>query len=219
MSQSNEIIKICIVEDNTDMRTILSKLVQSENSFELVGVYKNGIEALKNIPTIETDIVLMDINMPMMNGIECVKALNNLSKKTQYLMCTILEDDDSIFNALAAGANGYLLKNSSHQKIKEAIIELYNGGAPMSTSIARKVISEFKQTPIIKDENPIDTNIASLTQREFETLELLAKGFLYKEIAHQLDISVETVRRHIHNIYKKLHVANKTEAVNRYFER
>ena len=170
-------------------------------------------EALETIPANIPDIVLMDIHLPGISGIECVKKLKPSLAFTQFMMCTVYEDNENVFDSLCAGATGYLLKNSPPSKITEAIIDLYHGGSPMSSVIARKVIQTFKPT------TGQNKDIEKLTNREREMLDLLAKGYRYKEIADQLSISFETVRTHIHNIYEKLHVQSRTEALNKAFPR
>ena len=156
----------------------------------------------------------MDINMPGINGIECVRQLKEKSPQTQFMMCTVYEEDEKIFNALMAGASGYIVKKTPPKQLLEAIHEIHNGGSPMSAAIARRVVQMFREPkPILSDE----TN--TLTQREKEMLVLLAKGFRYKEIADQLSISLDTVKRHAHNIYEKLHVQSRTDAINKAFKR
>lgn len=174
----------------------------------LLSSSQNAEDAMPLIIEAQPDIVIMDINMPGINGIDCVSTIKNDCPATQFMIFTIYENDEKIFNALAAGASGYLLKKTSPEKIIEAIKELYHGGSPMSTPIARKVINHFKEVKKPGHE--------SLTNKENEILNLLSKGFLYKEIAAKLSISVGTVTQHIHNIYEKLHVTNKTEAINKF---
>jgi DNA-binding NarL/FixJ family response regulator len=155
----------------------------------------------------------MDIHLPGISGIECVKQLKPVLPQTQFMMCTVYEDNENVFDSLCAGASGYLLKNNPPGKITDAIIDLYHGGSPMSSTIARKVINAFQ--PVFQKNKEAE----SLTKRELELLELLAKGYRYKEIADKLFISFETVRTHIHNIYEKLHVQSRIEAVNKVFPR
>jgi len=161
------------------------------------------------------DIVVTDINLPGKSGIEAIVELKEVLPETQFIMFTIYEDHDLIFDALKAGASGYILKNTSSEKIVESVIDLYNGGSPMSPIIARKVIASFN-APV----QYIDQSVNQLiSKREQEVLELLSKGFLYKEIADKLSISMSTVKRHLNHIYVKLHVQNKTEAVNKLYGR
>jgi len=188
-------------------------IIQSNPSLECIATCSSGEEALESIPTNIPDIVLMDIHLPGISGIECIKKLKPTLSFTQFMMCTVYEDNENVFDSLCAGATGYLLKNSPPTKITDAIIDLYHGGSPMSSVIARKVIQEFR--PTVEQNKDME----KLTHREREMLDLLAKGYRYKEIADQLSISFETVRTHIHNIYEKLHVQSRTEALNKAFPR
>jgi RNA polymerase sigma factor (sigma-70 family) len=203
-------IKVVIVEDTEIIRDSLSMLIKGTSGFNLTGVFGNAEDALLQIPSLCPDVVLMDIGLPGINGIECVRQLVNTCPKTQYLICTIFEDDENIFEALKAGATGYILKNTSPAEILESIVELHKGGAPMSRLIARKVISAMQKPKSNKE-------LELLTPRESEILQLLAKGFRYKEIADQLNIDKGTVRCHIHNIYEKLQVQSRTDALNKAF--
>jgi DNA-binding NarL/FixJ family response regulator len=166
------------------------------------------------LPALQPDIVLMDINLGGMNGIEVVRILKPRFPEMLFMMCTVYEEDEQIFEALAAGANGYILKKTAPAKLLESIRELHEGGAPMSSQIARKVVAAFNRAPKV----PL-AKLDSLSNRESEILVLLAKGLLYKEIAAQLNIAQETVRKHVYHIYEKLHVNNRVEAVNKYFGR
>lgn len=157
----------------------------------------------------------MDINLGGMSGIECVKLLKPNHQDILFMMCTVYEEDEKIFEALAAGANGYILKKTAPSKLLEAIRELADGGAPMSSQIARKVVAAFQE----KTNTTTDAKLDTLSNRELEILELLAKGMLYKEISAKLGIAQETVRKHVYHIYEKLHVNNRVEAVNKYFGR
>ena len=201
-------IKVSVVEDIPELRTGLISLLQSDERFEAVSSHNDAESAIDHIVAMQPDIVVMDINLPGMNGIQCVNALKKDCQKTQFIMFTIYEDDEHLFNALEAGASGYILKKASQQKILDSIEELYNGGAPMSISIARKVINRFKE--------PEKKEALNITEREKEILTLLSKGLLYKEIGEQLHITTGTVKQHIHKIYEKLHVQNRTEAINKF---
>lgn len=205
-------IKVAIIEDLESFRNALATLVERTNGFVLVGSFANAEEALQPIIDTSPDICLVDINLPGMNGIELVSKIRQAKPKTLCMMCTAYDEDEKVFQALEAGAHGYLLKASTPQKITDAMLELFNGGSPMSNEIARKVVTRFSK---------VNTNKALevLTNRENEILTFLSKGLLYKEIALQLSISPETVRKHLYNIYDKLHVNNRTEAVNIYFNR
>jgi DNA-binding NarL/FixJ family response regulator len=160
---------------------------------------------------LQPDIVIMDINLPGINGIECIRKIKNKTPRTQFMMFTVYENDEKVFEALKAGASGYLLKNTGLVQLIEALQELHNGGSPMSANIARKLVTVFRE------KESSETAVEALSKRETEILHLLSKGLLYKEIADQLGISVSTVRQHIHKIYEKLHVQNRTEAINKAF--
>lgn len=181
-----------------------------DERFEMLASYTDAESAAEHLPGWDADIVIMDINLPGMSGIECIKKIKKQCPHSQFIMFTIYEDDEKVFEALEAGANGYLLKKTPLSKITEALIELHEGGAPMSTQIARKVIERMHM-------NEADNESANLTSREHEILQWLAKGLLYKEIADRLNITTGTVRQHIHRIYEKLHVQNRTEAINKAF--
>ncbi len=200
-------ISVSIVEDLPEIRNGLERLVKEQQDMLLYSVSSNAEEAMPELIRTQPSIVIMDINMPGLNGIDCIRQVKDHCPDTQFMIFTIYENDEKIFDALAAGASGYILKKTSAEKIIEAIKELYNGGSPMSTPIARKVINHFKES-----KNP---GHEGLTKKENEILNLLSKGFLYKEIAVKLSVSVGTVTQHIHNIYEKLHVTNKTEAINK----
>ena len=166
---------------------------------------------MNDIPKLKPDIVIMDINLPGMNGIECIRQVKSKVPFTQFMMFTVYENDEKVFEALKAGASGYLLKNTGLVQLIEALKELHTGGSPMSANIARKLVSVFRN-------NQKETTSAEvLSKRENEILLLLSRGLLYKEIADQLSISTNTVRQHIHNIYEKLHVQNRTEALNKVY--
>lgn len=206
-------ISICIVEDLVEIRTELENIVGSSDKLELLESFSNAEDALKEITDLQPDIVIMDINLPRMDGISCVKKATELSPKSQFMMFTIFENSDQVFDALAAGASAYLLKNTPAEQIIASLVELYNGGSPMSAQIARKLVATFQQ----KDHQP-NEDFKLLSNREKEIMELLAKGFLYKEVADKLKITTGTVRQHIHNIYEKLHVQNRTEALNKIYK-
>ena len=204
-------ISIAIVEDLDVVRNGLKDFISLSTDFLVVGSFKNGEEALQKLPGIRPDIVIMDINLPGMNGIECIRQVKDKSPDTQFMMFTVYENDDKVFEALKAGASGYLLKNTGLLQIAESVKELYEGGSPMSANIARKMVNLFRDTD---KKTPF---LDLLSNREKEILQLLAKGLLYKEIAEQLHITTGTVRIHIHKIYEKLHVQNRTEAINKAF--
>jgi DNA-binding NarL/FixJ family response regulator len=200
-------IRVSIVEDNRGTRESLTELLTRAPALRFVSAHPNGEDALQKIPTDAPDVVLMDINLPKMNGIECVAQLKQQLPGTQVLMLTTYEEGDLIFDSLRKGASGYLLKNLPPNELIQAIEQVHAGGAPMSMQIARKVVNHFQQIKKPK------SDMEQLTKREHEILALLAKGFLYKEIADQLGISLSTVRAHLHTVYEKLHVQSRTEAV------
>jgi len=206
-------ITVSIVEDLNEVREALERLINQSENFGFVAGYINAELAEKDVPLQPPDIVIMDINLPGMSGIECINRIKDKCPGTQFMMFTIYEDDEKVFEALKAGAHGYLLKNTPKEKLLEALEELHNGGSPMTTNIARKVIEAFEK----KDQPPEELN--TLTNKEKQILDLLAKGFLYKEIAIQLHSTRNTVKQHIHHIYEKLHVQNRTEALNKAFPR
>lgn len=205
------VIKVSIVEDNAHFRNTLANVINRSEGFKCVGQYGSAEEALEEIPKNVPDVVIMDINLPGMNGVECVAKLKKLCPNTQIMMLTVYEDTDNIFNALKAGATGYLLKRTTKDELLEAIRDIYRGGSPMTTNIARKVVQSFQK---METSSPTE----SLSAREQEVLEYLAKGFLYKEIADKLGISYETVRTHIRRIYEKLQVRSRTEAVAKFLK-
>ena len=206
-------VTISIVEDLEEVREALHRLINQSEKFCFVEGFSNAEQAEKNIPLQPPDIVIMDINLPGMSGIECINRIKEKCPDTQFMMFTIYEDDEKVFEALKAGAHGYLLKKTPKEKLLEALEELHNGGSPMTTNIARKVIEAFEK----KNQPPEELN--TLTNKERQILDLLAKGFLYKEIANQLHSTRNTVKQHIHHIYEKLHVQNRTEAINKAFPR
>lgn len=212
-------INVCIVDDNKDIRSALEQIIIMSEGYNLIGSCTNAEEALQKIPELMPQIVLMDINLGEgENGIDCVKHLKAEYPAILFMMCTVYEDDEKIFEALTAGASGYILKKTAPHKLLEAIKELQEGGAPMSSQIARKVVAAFQNRPA----DPVAgtaSELNVLSNREKEILELLAKGMLYKEIAGQLFISQETVRKHVYHIYEKLHVNNRVEAINKFFGR
>lgn len=213
---------VCIVDDNKDIRSALEQIVTMSAAHELLGSFSTAAEALVNIPIVKPELVLMDINLGEgESGIDCVRQIKADHPEILFMMCTVYEDDEKIFEALSAGASGYILKKTAPLKLLEALDELKDGGAPMSSQIARKVVSAFIQksgpNATTNEFSPPPLNM--LSNREKEILELLAKGLLYKEIAGKLFISQETVRKHVYHIYEKLHVNNRVEAINKYFGR
>ncbi len=203
-------ITVSLVEDSEKFRTTLAKVINRSEGFRCVSQYGSAEEALKGLPSDKPDVVLMDINLPGMSGVECVRQLKQMLPDVQVIMLTVYEDTENIFNALAAGATGYLLKRTPQDKLLEGIREVHRGGSPMTTHIARKVVLSFKQSA------PSAPPTENLSPREQEVLEYLAQGFLYKEIAEKLGISYETVHTYIRRIYEKLQVRTRTEAVAKF---
>ncbi len=214
-------IKVSIVEDKSDLRHALEQIIGMSVDCTHLSSYASGEEAILELAKDNPDVVLMDINLGGISGIECVKEIKAAAPQIKFMICTVYEEDEKIFDALRAGASGYILKKTPPTKLLEAITELYNGGAPMSSQIAAKVVSAFqgaKQQP--QEQVPIShESINSLSRREMEIIDQLSKGLLYKEIAAALFISQETVRKHVYNIYEKLHVNNRIEAVNLFLGR
>jgi DNA-binding NarL/FixJ family response regulator len=203
-------ITVSIVEDNDKFRGTLARVLNRAEGFRCVSQYANAEDALKALPQDKPEVVLMDINLPGINGVECVRQLKQLIPQIQVMMLTVYEDTENIFNALAAGATGYMLKRTSRDELLEAIREMHRGGSPMTTHIARKVVSSFLQTAASAEPKE------NLSPREQEVLDCLAQGFLYKEIAEKLNISYETVHTYIRRIYEKLQVQTRTEAVAKF---
>jgi len=208
---------VAIVEDNNDIRFALEQIIESSEDYTLAGSCVNGEEALVKLPIFHPKVVLMDIGLGGgINGIEVVRELKVTNPEILFMMCTIYEEDEKIFEALRAGASGYILKKTSPVKLLEGIKELIEGGAPMSSQIASKVVAAFQNKPVI---STMGSSLAALSKRENEILVMLSTGLLYKEISDKLTISSETVRKHVYHIYEKLHVSNRIEAVNKYFGR
>jgi DNA-binding NarL/FixJ family response regulator len=206
-------IKICIVEDNKDFRDAICLIISLTEGYELSGSYQNAEIAIQSLCNNIPNVVLVDINLPGKNGIELVATLKQKYPQLHFLMCTTYDEDEKIFDSLKVGASGYILKSDGPIKIIEAITELFDGGSPMTSSIARRVVSSFSSS------NTANNASVSLTSREIEILSLLSKGLLNKEVAYKLFISTGTVKKHIQNIYEKLHVNTRIEAVNKYLKR
>jgi DNA-binding NarL/FixJ family response regulator len=212
-------ITVCIVDDNKDIRNALEEIISMSDGYRCVATLATAEEAIKRIPRLQPHVVLMDINLGSNeSGIDCVRELKPIVPGTNFMMCTVYEEDEKIFEALSAGASGYLLKKTAPAKMLDAIKELYLGGAPMSSQIARKVVAAFQDKSRIPA-NTSNENINDLSAREKEILEQLSKGLMYKEIAQKLFLSPETVRKHVYHIYEKLHVSNRVEAVNKFYGR
>jgi DNA-binding NarL/FixJ family response regulator len=203
-------IAVSIIEDDEPAREIFSDWIRRAHGFRFVSQSENGENALENLPAQKPEVVLADINLPGMSGIECVRRLKPLMPDTQFVMLTVYEDTDHIFDALAVGASGYLLKQTPRDELLAALKDVHGGGSPMTSNIARKVVQSFQRAGAQTDES------ANLSAREREVLELLARGYLYKEISDNLGISVATVNTYIRRVYEKLHVRSRAQAVAKY---
>ena len=206
-------INVAVVEDQKEIREGLTYLINSSDGYKCVGAFANAEDALQSIPQLNAHVALMDINLPEMDGIACVRQLKPRVPSLQIIMLTVYEDTDRIFEALTAGASGYLLKRTPPAKIMESIADVHRGGSPMSSEIARKVVQSFQKP----NSSPNETD--QLTAREKEILTHLAKGFTYKEIGDEMFISDETVRSHLRRIYEKLHVHTRTAAVVKFLKK
>jgi len=206
-------ITVSIVEDSDKLRETLVRVLNRADGFSCVSHYANAEDALKDLPQAKPDVVLMDINLPGMNGVECVRQLKKIAPEIQVMMLTVYEDTENIFDALAAGASGYMLKRTAGKELLEAIEEVKRGGSPMTTHIARKVVQSFQRSAAA------EAQTESLSEREQQVLDLLSRGLIYKEIAEKLGISYETVHTYIRRIYEKLQVRTRTEAVAKFLRR
>jgi len=203
-------IAVSIVEDDAQARKILAGWISRASGFRLAGEWGDAESALRALPQKEPQVVLMDINLPGMSGVEAVRKLKPELPGAQFVMLTVYEDADHIYSALAAGATGYLLKQTPRDELLSALEDVHRGGSPMTSNIARKVVQSFRQTPAVP------TDAEGLSPREQEVLDLLARGYLYKEIAERLNISVPTVNTYVRRIYEKLHVRSRGQAVAKY---
>jgi DNA-binding NarL/FixJ family response regulator len=203
-------IKVAIVDDDEGIRTSLAALIRRAPALKLAGDYPDAETALKEIPRHPPDVVLMDINLPGIKGVECVRQLKSTLPKVQFLMLTVYEDSDSLFNSLKAGASGYLLKRTASARLLEAIRDVYGGGSPMTPQLARRVVQFFSKPA------EGELSVSRLTPGEREFLNQLANGYAYKEIADRMKISIDTVRSYVRTVYEKLHVHSRTEAVVKY---
>jgi len=207
------VITVCIVEDDQRVRESMAVLINGADNVRCIATYGTGEAAVEDIPRKKPDVVLMDINLPGMSGIDCVKKLKAQLPKLQVLMLTMYEDDEKVFQSLVAGASGYLVKRTTPAELLKAIEEVHSGASPMSGKIARTVVEYFQTLQSTKPQQQY------LSKREEEILGLLVKGYRYKEIADALSIGYETVRSHLKNIYEKLHVHSRTEAVVKYLNK
>jgi DNA-binding NarL/FixJ family response regulator len=210
-------ISISIIEDNDQLRGTLAKVMGRAEGFRFASDYASAEDGLAGLPKVKPDVVLMDINLPGMNGVECVRKLKALLPQTQVMMLTVYEDTENIFNALAAGANGYMLKRTPTKDLIEAIREMQRGGSPMTAHIARLVVQSFQKAAAPASASGGD--LSELSEREQQVLDLLAQGLIYKEIAEKLNIGYETVHTYIRRIYEKLQVRTRTEAVAKFLQR
>lgn len=208
MTSNGSTIRVAVVEDLTDYRENLVRLLSAAEGFCCVGACRSTNEALQVLPSLNPAIVLTDIRMPGLSGIDCVRLLKPKLPRAQFMMLTVLEDHDLIFRSLQAGATGYLLKKTPSDRLLEAIKELHAGGAPISAQIARKIVAHFQKTPP-------ETADKKLSPMEGIVLTKLGRGRLYKEVADELQVSISTIRTHVHSIYQKLHVHNRTEAIRK----
>ena len=203
-------ITVSIVDDEKELRESIKAFIEGSPGFRCVSAYHSAETALKHLPQDRPDVVLMDIHLTGMSGIECVERLKAMIPEMQVMMLTVYEDTDQIFKALSAGASGYMLKRSTPARLLEAIKDLNEGGSPMSSSIARKVVASFQKAGQSRDEK------TNLSPREQMVLESMAKGLTYKQAADQYGISIGTIRTYVRRIYEKLHVQSRTEAVAEY---
>ena len=208
---------VALVEDNDQLRGTLARVLGRADGYQCVGQHPSAEAALEGLPKEKPQVVLMDINLPGMNGVECVRRLKQILPETQVIMLTVYEDTENIFNALAAGASGYLLKRTPTAELLEGIQQVLQGGSPMTAHIARKVVQSFQRAPAPSAGAAAATD--DLSPREREVLDCLSQGFLYKEIAEKLGISYETVHTYIRRIYEKLQVRTRTEAVAKFLRR
>ena len=209
----NKAIKVAIVEDDEYIRNSLSELVNGAANLDLTGAYEDGTAALAGIPKSKPDVVMMDIQLPGVNGVECVRELKAALPDVNFLMLTAYEDSDKLFESLKAGANGYLLKRTSSTRLLQAIRELNDGGSPMTPQIARRVVGYFSGST-----GNSGSKLTQLTGGQKKFLDELAQGYSYKEIADHLGISMDGVRSYVRKIYEKLHVHSRTEAVVKYLQ-
>ena len=211
--QTHPIIRVAIVEDDEWLRSSLVNQISGAPGFKCLGSFRSAELALKNIPTLNPDVVLMDINLPGMDGVQCVRQLKEACPKIQFLMLTVYEESERIFNSLQAGACGYLLKRTAMEELLESIQQVMDGGTPLTDHIARQIVHYFNQLGVRA------STLESLSPRETEVLEVLARGLSYKEAAHSLALSIHTIRMNVRHIYEKLHVHSRAEAVAKYLSR
>lgn len=202
-------VRVMLVEDDPDFQPLLAASLRAHAGIDLLGVYASAEDFMLAFPAHTPQVVVMDINLPGASGIDCVRQVKQNYPEIQFTMCTVFEDDERLFESLQAGAVGYILKHRAAEDISAAVLEVAGGGSPISPGIARKLVRFFQPEPVLE----------LLSKREKEILELLTQGFRYKEIADQLFISQETVRTHVRNLYEKLQVQSRTEAINKVYGR
>lgn len=211
-------ISVCVVDDNKELRNALEEIISMSEGYKCIGTMGTAEDAINQLPILKPDVVLMDINLGTIeSGIDVVRVLKPRIPEVNFMMCTVYEENEKIFEALSAGASGYILKKTDPARMLEAIRELYEGGAPMSSQIARKVVAAFQQQDQAELSINNGTKLDALTKRENEILELLSRGLMYKEIAVHTCLSAETVRKHVYHVYEKLHVTNRVSAVNKFY--
>ena len=211
--QTHPLIRVAIVEDDEWLRSSLITQISGAAGFQCLGSFRSAELALKHIPTLKPDVVLMDINLPGMDGVQCVRQLKEACPKIQFLMLTVYEESERIFNSLQAGARGYLLKRTAMEELLEAIQQVMDGGTPLTDHIARKIVHYFNQL------GTRASTLESLSPRETKVLEMLAQGLSYKEAADSLTLSIHTIRMNVRHVYHKLHVHSRAEAVAKYLSR
>jgi DNA-binding NarL/FixJ family response regulator len=207
--------RIAIIEDDARLRSSLKEMLDSTPGFGVIGSYGDAEAAIDNLQALRPDVVLMDINLPGASGIDCVRQLSPAMPETRFIMLTVYEDDERIFNSLQAGADGYLLKRTAPAKLQEAVVQVVAGGSPITPQIARRMVQYFHKDKGRRD----DPEISSLAPRELEVLQDLAVGRSYKEIADHLGVSMDTIRTYIRRLYEKLRVHSRNEAALRYLGR
>ncbi len=203
-------IRVAIIEDDEEIRFNLGDAIAADRDLNLIGSYRDAESALKSLPDVKPKVVLMDINLPGMDGVQCVRRLKAVMPEVEFIMLTVYQDSTLLIQSLMAGASGYLLKRTPPDKLRNAIREVCEGGAPMTPGMARRVVQHFQQAPAPT------SDLGRLTAREKDVLDQLARGFCYKEVADNLHIGTGTLQTHVHNIYEKLRVHSRTEAVVKY---
>jgi DNA-binding NarL/FixJ family response regulator len=212
-ARAEEPIRVAMIEDDEEIRFNLGDAIAADRGFCLVGSFQDAESALKDLPETKPRVVLMDINLPGMDGVQCVRRLKAAMPEVEFIMLTVYQDSTLLIQSLMAGASGYLLKRTPPDKLRNAIREVCDGGAPMTPGMARRVVQHFQQAPVPT------SDLARLTPREKDVLDQLARGFCYKEVADNLHIGTGTLQTHVHNIYEKLRVHSRTEAVVKYLNR